>query len=133
LRRSQPGLVLSTDSVMWRFGEGHGCPCLNRRYLKRSFGEHRAQLVLGGHKSASGFAVDAASQLGDDGFAVLGENQRLAFLELADLLGAQDGNIVAGEGAASHCSGLPGPPRDTDLPDQVGDLLVEGAAANHIS
>jgi hypothetical protein len=56
---------------MSRFDEGHGCPCLNRRQLKRSFGKHHAQLVLGGHELASGFVVDAASQPGDDGFAVL--------------------------------------------------------------
>jgi hypothetical protein len=44
---------------------------------------------------------------------------------LADLFGAEDGNIVAGKGAAGHCSGLPGPPGDTDLPGQIGDLLIE--------
>jgi hypothetical protein len=91
--------------------------------------------VLACQESASGFAVDAASQAGHDGFAVLGENERLAFLELANLSGAQDRNIVAGKGAAGHCPGLPGPSGGPDLPDQVEDLLVErsifGAAEQH--
>lgn len=71
--------------------------------------------------------------MGDDGFAVVGENKRLAFLKLAGLLGAQDGNIVAGEGAAGNSSGLPGPPPDPYLPDQVGDLLVEGGHASTLN
>jgi hypothetical protein len=42
--------------------------------------------------------------------------------------------IVAGKSAAGHGAGLPGPSGDPDLPDQVGDLLVEGCifgAAEH--
>jgi hypothetical protein len=58
------------------FGEGGGGPCRSRGHRERSFGKHRAQLVLACEESASGFAVDAASQPGDDGPAVLGESKR---------------------------------------------------------
>jgi hypothetical protein len=67
---SQAGLLLSRDSAMSRFDQATGSPCLSRGRPKRFFGKHRAQLVLAGHESASGFAVDAASEPGDDGFAV---------------------------------------------------------------
>jgi hypothetical protein len=46
----------------------------------------------------------------------------------------QDCDVFPGEAASGHRPGLPGPPHDTDLPDQIGDLLVERAifrAAEH--
>jgi hypothetical protein len=81
-----------------------------------------AQPLLVGHESAPGFALDAASQPGDDGFAVLGKNQRLAFLELADLFGARRMALSSPERVCGrHCPGLPAPACDPNLPDQIGD------------
>jgi len=71
------------------FGEGGGGPCRSRGHRERSFGKHRAQLVLACEESAYGFAVDAASQPGDDGAcrsrreqALVGSQARLALLSL---------------------------------------------------
>jgi hypothetical protein len=92
-------LRLSSDSAMSGFGEGGGGPCLSRGHRERSFGKHRA--VLACQESAVGFAVDATRHAGDDGFAVLGEYQRLPLLEPPDLFRAQDRKIVGRERAAA--------------------------------
>jgi hypothetical protein len=51
----------------------------------------------------------------------------VSFRQPADLFGADDRNVVSGEGAAGHGAGLPIRPGDPGLADQVGDLLVERA------
>ena len=58
----------------------------------------------------------------------------MALLELADLGGGQDRNVLAGHLSAAHAPALPGRSRDADLAEQVGDLLDEGdvlGAAEH--
>ena len=67
-----------------------------------------AQFALPSQKLLSGSAVDAPVKLGDDGFAVLGDDEGLAFGQLADFFGAQDGNVVGGDAAAA-AGGLPAP------------------------
>ena len=65
-------------------------------------------------------------QAGDDGFAVLGDDEGVPFRELADLGAGEDGDVFAGDGAAARLPGLPGGAGDPDGAEQVGDLLVEG-------
>jgi hypothetical protein len=90
--------------------------------------------MLAGHESPVGFAIDAASKPGDDGLPFSGTSASRSWSWWISS-GAQDRNIVAGKGAADHCPGLPSASGDPDLPDQVGDLLVEraifGAAEHH--
>ncbi len=69
--------------------------------------------------------VDAAVQARDDGFAVLRHDEGTAFGQLADLFGAQDGDVVAGEAAAARLAGLPAAAADAGGAEEVGDLLVE--------
>jgi hypothetical protein len=85
---------------MSRFGQG-GSPWLSRAQVKRSrLARHAAS-----NRRRVGilFTVEEASEAVDDGFAVSGQNKRLAFLELADLLWAQDRTIFARKGAAGRC------------------------------
>src|SRR5215207_3633016 len=102
---------------MSRIGEGGSRSVLGRRHLEAFFDELGAQPSLVSEEPASGLAVDATSQAGDDRFAVLGKYQREPFLEPADLLRPEDRNVLPGEGAAGHRTGLPGAPGDPDLPD----------------
>lgn len=69
--------------------------------------------------------VDAAVESGDDGSAVLGDDEGAAFGQLADLFGAQDRDVVAGEAAAVALAALPAASADAGGAEQVGDLLVE--------
>jgi hypothetical protein len=79
---------------------------------------------LGVEQGASVLAVDAAGESGDEGFAVLGDDEGVAFGELADFGAGEDGDVLTGDGAVG-ASGLPGGAGDPDGAEEVGDLLVE--------
>jgi hypothetical protein len=71
-------------------------------------------MLLLGKQDPAAMAVDAAVEAGDDRPAVLGDHQRLAFGEAADLFGSQDVDVVAGHGPAGHRAGLPTRPGDAN-------------------
>src|SRR5699024_8032951 len=86
-----------------------------------------------GQEPPTAAAVDAAGELGDDGSAMFGDDERTALGELADLGAGEDGDVLTGYRAAGS-SGLPGGAGDPDGAEEVGDLLVEGdvfGAAEH--
>ena len=58
-------------------------------------GESSSGGVLVAQERLAGGAVDAAGESGDEGFAVLGDDEGVAFGELSDLGSGEDGDGVA--------------------------------------
>ena len=56
-------------------------------------------LGLCAEQDSAVLAVDAAGEFGDEGFAVLGDDEGVAFGELADFGAGEDGDVLTGDGA----------------------------------
>ena len=61
---------------------------------------------LVGQELSAGASIDAAGELGDDGFAVFGDDEGVALGELADFGAGEDGDVFA----ADRPAGPPGLP-----------------------
>ena len=116
------------------FDAGCGCPCVRVDDTVSGLLDPLTATGLSDEESLPSCAVDRTAELGDDGFAVLGHHERVAFGELADFGAGQDGYVLGCGVPSGHRPGLPGVAADPDGAEHVGDLLVEGhvlGAAEH--
>ena len=82
------------------FDVGGRCACVRADLLVAVVGQSVAGLSLGVEQGPPALAVDAAGEAGDERFAVLGDDEGVAFGELSDFGAGEDGDVLAGDGPA---------------------------------